>query len=79
MKRWLSCGMAVALVALPSVAAACPVCFSPSDDANRMAYNLSTLGLTLLPLGLIAGIGLWLWRRAKAVEAPPVAASERSL
>ncbi len=59
---------AVALIAaLPDVAHACPVCFDRDDEA-RLAFLATTGLLTLLPLGLVAGTGWWLRKRAREVE-----------
>ena len=56
---------AVALVAfLPESAAACPVCFDSSDE-NRMAFLATTAFLSLLPLGMVAGAGLYLRKRSR--------------
>lgn len=55
--------LGVALSTMPSVAAACPVCFSAQNEENRAAFVLMTVFLTLLPLGML-GLGLgWAWRR----------------
>ena len=61
-------GLAVLLMAVwPDVAYACPVCFDRDDEA-RIAF-LATAGLlTLLPLGLVAGTGVWLRRRARELR-----------
>lgn len=56
--------MALALVAgtlLPAAASACAVC-GGGNPANRLAFFLSTIALSLLPLGLFAA-GLWWLRR----------------
>jgi len=59
--------VALALTALalsPEVAHACPVCFDSSDE-NRQAFLITTAFLTLLPLGMVGGAGLWLRKRAR--------------
>ena len=53
-----------ALAASPDAALACPVCFDRDDEA-RIAFLATTGVLTLLPLGLVAGFGVWLRRRAR--------------
>ncbi|MDE2679566.1 MAG: hypothetical protein OXI76_16850 [Gemmatimonadota bacterium] len=61
--------VALALVLLavsPDVAHACPVCFDRDDEA-RIAFLATTGLLTLVPLGLVAGTGLWLRRRAREI------------
>ena len=55
------------IAALPDVAHACPVCFDRDDEA-RLAFLATTGLLTLLPLGLVAGTGWWLRKRAREVE-----------
>lgn len=54
----------VAVFALPDVAHACPVCFDSSDE-NRQAFLVTTAFLTLLPLGMVGGVGLWLKKRVR--------------
>ena len=55
---------ALALLAvLPEAASACPVCFDARDE-NRQAFLATTAFLTLLPLGMMAGAGLWLRKRS---------------
>lgn len=56
----------LALVVLPDVAHACAVCFDSSDE-NRQAFVVTTAFLTLLPLGMVTGAGLWLRKRASEV------------
>ena len=59
--------VAVGLLAtFPEVAHACPVCFDRDDEA-RIAFLATTGLLTLVPLGLVAGTGLWLRRRAREI------------
>jgi hypothetical protein len=56
------------VVGLPDAAHACPVCFDASDE-NRRAFLTTAIFLTLLPLGMVAGAGLWLQRRARERDA----------
>ena len=64
----LSGAAAVLLVAaFPDVAHACPVCFDRDDEA-RLAFLATTGLLTLLPLGLVAGTGWWIRKRARELE-----------
>lgn len=58
---------ALLIGAFPDVAHACPVCFDRDDEA-RLAFLATTGLLTLLPLGLVAGTGWWLRKRAREVE-----------
>jgi hypothetical protein len=54
----------LALVALPDAAYACAACFDANDE-NRQAFIATTAFLTILPLGMVGGAGLWLRRRAR--------------
>jgi len=57
-------GALVLVVLLPEAAHACPVCFDSSDE-NRQAFLVTTAFLSLLPLGMVAGAGLWIRKRAR--------------
>jgi len=57
----------VLLMVLPDVVFACPVCFDASDE-NRQAFLATTVFLSLLPLGMVAGVGLWIRRRSKELD-----------
>lgn len=52
---------------LAGAAHACPVCFS-ATDGNRMAFLGTTVLLSLLPLGMLAGGVLYLRRRARQLD-----------
>lgn len=67
-RGWTLVLAALLIAVLPDVAHACPVCFDARDE-NRQAFLLTTAFLTLLPLGMVAGAGLWLRKRAREVEA----------
>jgi len=56
-------GMAV----LPESVWACPVCFDSSDE-NRQAFIATTAFLSLLPLGMVAGAGLYVRKRSRDVR-----------
>ena len=59
---------ALALMALlPEAAAACPVCFDARDE-NRQAFLATTAFMSLLPLGMVAGAGLWLRKRHRELD-----------
>lgn len=60
-----------ALAVLPEAAWACPVCFDSSDE-NRMAFLATTAFLSLLPLGMVAGAGLWIRKKSKERGDDPV-------
>ena len=63
MTKPLSLLVALLVVLTPAVAWACPVRFS-GEDANRMAYFLTFLLLTTVPLVGFGGLLLYLRRRA---------------
>lgn len=52
------------LVLLPERALACPVCFDMSAE-NRIAFFQTAAVLTLLPLGMIGGLGAWIRKRSR--------------
>ena len=60
-------GAAILLLLLPDVAHACPVCFDASDE-NRQAFLATTAFLSLLPLGMVAGAGLWIRKRSRELD-----------
>jgi len=65
----------VAIVALPDAAHACAVCFDASDE-NRQAFLVTTAFLSLLPLGMVTGTGIWLRRRVRERDASGAEGSE---
>jgi len=56
------------LVVLPEAVSACPVCFDSSDE-NRRAFLVTTAFLSLLPLGMVAGAGMWIRKRSRELDA----------
>lgn len=52
----------------PAVAWACPSCAN-LQDANRQAFVNSTVFLSLMPVGMIAAIVIWVWRKMRQGEA----------
>lgn len=68
MQRRIVAPLVVALLAaLPRAAHACPVCFDPRDE-NRFAFLATTIFLTLLPLGMVAGLVVFLRRRYRQLD-----------
>jgi len=55
------------LLLLPGAASACAVCFDTTAE-NRMAFMQTTVILSLLPLGMVAGVGAWVRKRARDLE-----------
>ena len=66
-RGWIVAVALLALVLLPEVAYACPVCFDARDE-NRQAFLVTTAFLSLLPLGMVAGAGLWLRKRSRELD-----------
>ena len=69
-RRWIPVLALLALVLLPEVAHACPVCFDPREE-NRVAYLATTAFLSLFPLGVVGGFTMWLRNRARALRGLP--------
>lgn len=68
MSRGWICVLSLALLlVLPEVVLACPVCFDSSDE-NRQAFLTTTAFLSLLPLGMVAGTGLWMRKRSRDLD-----------
>jgi len=69
LSRALLAAVSVALLTgLPHAAAACAVCSAGRDDATRLAFILTTVFLTVLPLAMVGGIVYWLHSRTRALE-----------
>jgi hypothetical protein len=58
-------GSAALVVSLPNAAWACAVCFSGRTEETRAAFGISTAGMTVLPLFMIAAFAWWIRRRAR--------------
>ena len=74
-RAWIVACALLLLMVLPDTVLACPVCFSASDE-NRAAFLATTAFLSLLPLGMVGGAGLWIRKRSRDVDALDRAASE---
>jgi hypothetical protein len=69
----VSLGGAALLCAWPAVALACSACYY-GRESELMAYVGTAVLLSVLPLALVGGIGLLLYRRTRAQgEMPSVA------
>ncbi len=62
-------GLAVAILELPGVALACPVCFASKNEANRVAFVGTTILMTSLPVAMIGGAIYWVARRSRTLDA----------
>lgn len=69
-RRWIPLLALLALVLLPDVAHACPVCFDPREE-NRVAYLATTAFMSLFPLGVVGAFTMWLRKRARALRGLP--------
>ncbi|HXV36771.1 MAG TPA: hypothetical protein VEC18_06470 [Myxococcota bacterium] len=58
----------LAALLVPSLAAACAVCFTGRTDETRVAFLATTVLLTALPLAMIGSLVWWLRRRAQQLE-----------
>ncbi|HMY19558.1 MAG TPA: hypothetical protein PKA58_24705 [Polyangium sp.] len=67
---WLTLISTLTIVMLnPGFAWACPSCAN-LQDANRQAFVNSTVFLSLMPVGMIAVIVIWVWRKMRQAETP---------
>lgn len=64
-RRILATLLAAVLTALPAIALACPSC-GVGNGRNKMAFFVTTVFLTLLPLSLIGAGLFWLARKGRA-------------
>lgn len=69
-RPWLAPLALLFLLALPDPAHACAVCFDPREE-NRIAFLATTVFMSLVPLGMVGGVSLWLRKRARALKRLP--------
>ena len=55
------------ILATPTIALACAVCFSGRDDETQLAFRISTGAMTFLPFLLVGGLLWWLRSRFRAL------------
>ena len=67
-RSWVVLVALVAVAFVPDAAHACAVCFDGPGE-TRQAFAVTTAFLTLLPLGMLAGTGARLRKRARRAEA----------
>jgi hypothetical protein len=70
------CAFGAALAATP--AHACPACFSASGPAVLTTYLLTGGLMTLLPLGIVAVLALWVRGRVRAAARASAAHSSQA-
>lgn len=68
MRQKLASAVLLGALFVVESAAACPVCFSSTNDENRLAFIFMTGFLTVLPLVLIGFAVSWYRRHVKAFE-----------
>ncbi len=62
-------GLGAALcLGAPELARACAVCGSGTEEASRLAFILTTIFLSALPLLMVGAVLWWLWRRTRQLE-----------
>lgn len=66
-RRWIPVLVLLALVLVPDVAHACPVCFDPREE-NRTAFLATTAFMSLFPLGMVGSFTMWLRKRAREAK-----------
>ena len=66
-RAWILVLPLVLLAVVPEAAEACAVCFDAKDE-NRQAFLATTAFLSLLPLGMVAGAGMWMRKRSKEID-----------
>ena len=64
--HFLQANFILYLVLIPNIAKACAVCFSGKEETLG-AFYITTVFLTLLPLVMLALIGIWLYRKYRKV------------
>ena len=57
-----------ALLATPSAALACAVCFQAQTDESRVAFIATAAGLTAMPLLLILGLAWWVRKQFREAQ-----------
>ena len=65
-RRRIATLVVLLLVLAPDLAHACPGCIDLKTK-NRVAFFVTTIVLSLLPLGMVGGMVVWLRRRARAL------------
>jgi len=76
-----SLGAIAALLLVPAIGQACPVCMGGAEEDVRTAFILTTAFLTLCPLLMVGGLVWWVrraFRAASEVEARDAISSHDS-
>ena len=67
--------LVLALLWAPAASEACSQCLATRSRENQLAFIVTTIFLSIMPLVLVGGIVLWLRRQLKAAEERPARAS----
>jgi hypothetical protein len=76
-RRWIPVLVLLLLVLVPGTAHACSVCFDPRDKSNG-TFLVSTAFLSLVPLGMLGSVGIWLRKRLRDVRADEEGQEDRA-
>jgi phosphate/sulfate permease len=62
----ITCAIAALFMNAPSVAHACPMCFSTGENDGAFIYG--SIFLMVVPVLSLGGLGYWAYRRLKAID-----------
>ena len=65
--HFLQANILLYLLMIPSIVNACAVCFSGKEETLE-AFYITTVFLTLLPIVMLALIGIWLFRKYRKIS-----------
>ena len=68
-RNWISGACAAGVLIAPGISAACSVCMTGREDETRIAFELMTAFMTVIPFILAGGAFWWLRGRLKEIEA----------
>ena len=67
-RAWIAGLGATLCLGAPELARACAVCSSGTEEASRLAFILTTIFLSTLPLLMLGAVLGCLWRRTRQLE-----------
>jgi len=74
---WVS-AIAIGAMLFPTLAQACPFCFSSATENVLHTYYISVIFLSLLPFGVVGGIAIWIYRNKRSVSGSQVEESPKT-
>lgn len=77
LRRATSAVVVAISLGIPGLAEACSVCMSGREDENRLAFIVTTIFMSVLPLAMIGGLGWYLRRRSRAIAEPGIPPAAR--